>query len=59
MSPTATTRRSTPTATLDVAVLDSPVGPLVVMARDGIVVTSGFGTVDQVRELLPPALRDG
>jgi methylated-DNA-[protein]-cysteine S-methyltransferase len=48
----------TTTHPLDVAVLPSPVGPLVVMARDGIVVTSGFGTVAEVRELLPPDLRD-
>ena len=47
----------TTTRSLDVAVLASPVGPLVVFARDGVVVTSGFGTVAEVRELLPPDLR--
>jgi methylated-DNA-[protein]-cysteine S-methyltransferase len=39
---------------LDVDVLDSPVGPLVVIALDGVVVSSGFGTVEQVGGLLPP-----
>ena len=55
MSTTSKTRPALSTVTLDVAVLDSPVGPLVVMARDGVVVTSGFGTVEQV--LRAPAAR--
>jgi methylated-DNA-[protein]-cysteine S-methyltransferase len=57
MSTTSPTRPSAPAVALDVAVLDSPVGPLVVMARDGVVVTSGFGTVEHVTALLPPHLR--
>jgi methylated-DNA-[protein]-cysteine S-methyltransferase len=58
MSTRSTTRPTAHPVTLDVAVLPSPVGPLVVMAREGVVVTSGFGTVDEVSALLPPYLRD-
>ncbi len=38
---------------LDVAVLSTPVGPLVVFGHGGVVVTSGFGTVEDVRRMLP------
>ncbi len=38
---------------LDLAVLPTPVGPLVVLGRGGVVVTSGFGTVEDVRRNLP------
>ena len=41
---------------LDLATLPSPVGPLVVVAASGVVVASGFGTVDQVVALLPADL---
>ncbi len=52
---TARPSRPSPT-TLEVAVLPTPVGPLVVIVRDGVVVASGFGTVDEIRALLPPNL---
>jgi methylated-DNA-[protein]-cysteine S-methyltransferase len=41
---------------LDAAVLDSPAGPLVVIARCGVVVASGFGSMDHVRAMLPVEL---
>ncbi len=41
---------------LDAALLDSPAGPLVVIARSGVVVASGFGTLTQVRAMLPAEL---
>ncbi|HYN75270.1 MAG TPA: methylated-DNA--[protein]-cysteine S-methyltransferase [Candidatus Limnocylindria bacterium] len=52
---TSPTRRA---LALDVAVLPSPVGPLVVITAAGVVVASGFGTVAQVVQLLPAELAD-
>ena len=43
---------------LGFAVIATPVGALVVVARDGVVVTSCFGTLDDARRMLPPALAD-
>jgi methylated-DNA-[protein]-cysteine S-methyltransferase len=44
------------TRALDLAVLPTPVGPLAVIADDGVVVTSTFGGADDARARLSPEL---
>ncbi|HVV77116.1 MAG TPA: methylated-DNA--[protein]-cysteine S-methyltransferase [Mycobacteriales bacterium] len=34
--------------TLDAATCDSPAGPLSILARDGVIVAAGFGSVDEM-----------
>jgi methylated-DNA-[protein]-cysteine S-methyltransferase len=41
---------------LEAAVLPSPAGPLAVITREGVVVTSGFGQIADVVRMLPPDL---
>jgi methylated-DNA-[protein]-cysteine S-methyltransferase len=43
---------------LGAVLTSSPVGPLAVIVRDGVVVASGFGTVEDARRMLPEDLAD-